>query len=107
MAQRQGEAAALNMLGERRPFTTVPFFWTVQHEVALAYVGHAERWDAVQLAGSLEAGDCTVRYLAGGRTVAALTVNRGAESLEIEAELAREAASALAERGAQPRSALS
>jgi len=79
----------------------------VQHEVPLAYVGHATHWDAVDLDGSLEARDCTVRYLARGRTVAALTVNRGAQSLEIEAELEREAASALAERGAQPLAALS
>src|SRR5271167_3284602 len=28
VAQRQGQTAALNMLGQRRKFDTVPFFWS-------------------------------------------------------------------------------
>lgn len=90
VAQRQGQVAALNMLGQRRRFDEVPFFWSQHYDVAIQYVGHAERWDTVQVDGSPEARDCAVRYLAGGRVLAVVTIGRDVESLR--AEMAMEAA---------------
>ena len=45
VAQRQGQTAALNMLGARKKFDTVPFFWSQHYDVPINYVGHAEAWD--------------------------------------------------------------
>jgi len=92
VAQRQGQAAALNMLGRRQPFDATPFFWSQHYDVAIQYVGHAEQWDAIEIDGSPAARDCRVRYVKGGRTLAVVTIGRDVESLR--AERAIEAATA-------------
>ncbi|MCC8945108.1 FAD-dependent oxidoreductase [Bradyrhizobium sp. Arg62] len=38
-AQRQGAAAAANMLGENRPYVDVPWFWSDQYDETLQIVG--------------------------------------------------------------------
>lgn len=88
VAQRQGQAAARNILGRREPFDAVPFFWSQHYDVTINYVGHAERWDEVRVDGSFEAHDCTVSYLRGARRLAVATIFRDRESLQ--AELAME-----------------
>ena len=80
-AQRQGQAAARNILGAGERFRDVPFFWSVHHDLQINYVGHAERWDEIVVEGSVEARDCAVRYVAGGKTLAAATVGRDRDSL--------------------------
>ena len=67
VAERQGQAAARNMLGAARPFRDVPFFWSAHYDVTLSYVGHAEAWDAIEMRGSLEARDALVAYRQDGR----------------------------------------
>jgi apoptosis-inducing factor 3 len=92
VAQRQGQAVARTMVGERAPFTAVPFFWTHLYDVAISYVGHAERWDTIQISGRFEDRDCAVRYSAGGRVAAVATVFRNRESLEAERAMEQEQA---------------
>jgi NADPH-dependent 2,4-dienoyl-CoA reductase/sulfur reductase-like enzyme/nitrite reductase/ring-hydroxylating ferredoxin subunit len=87
VAQRQGQGAALAMLGRESRFDAVPFFWSQHYDVPIAYVGHAERWDAIEVAGDIESRDCTVRYLSGGRVLATATIYRDRQSLEIEARM--------------------
>ena len=89
VAERQGQTAARNMLGARERFDAVPFFWTQQHDLGLCYVGHAEKWDRVEIDGSLAAKDCTVTYWQGGRKLAVLTIGRDHDSLAAEIELER------------------
>jgi len=87
VAQRQGQVAARNILGRRERFDAVPFFWTRQYGVSIKYVGHAEKWDAIDIDGSLEAKDCTVTYKLAGRTLAVATLSRDLQSLQIEAAM--------------------
>jgi NADPH-dependent 2,4-dienoyl-CoA reductase/sulfur reductase-like enzyme/nitrite reductase/ring-hydroxylating ferredoxin subunit len=84
VAQRQGQAAARNILGRRERFDAVPFFWTTQYGVSIKYVGHAEKWDAVDIDGSLDARDCAVTYKMGERTLAIATISRDLQSLQVE-----------------------
>src|SRR5580765_19886 len=88
VAERQGQVAAKNMLGLRERFDAVPFFWSQHYDVTINYVGHAEKWDALAIDGSLAARDCAVSYTRGGRTLAVATIGRDLQSLR--AELAME-----------------
>jgi NADPH-dependent 2,4-dienoyl-CoA reductase/sulfur reductase-like enzyme len=87
VAERQGQAAARNMLGARRPFDDVPFFWSQHFDVVINYVGHAETWDAIAIDGSLDARDCTITYRLGDKTLAVATIGRDLASLEAEAAM--------------------
>ncbi|MCY1279568.1 Rhodocoxin reductase [compost metagenome] len=86
-AQRQGQAAAANMLGAGRAFTDVPYFWTNHYGLDLRYSGHAHSWDEVRIDGSLEKQDFTARYFRAGALLAAASVGRDLENLTIEATL--------------------
>ena len=55
VAERQGQTAALNMLGHRERFTAVPFFWSQHYDVPINYVGHAEGWDELTIDGDIAA----------------------------------------------------
>ena len=90
VALRQGQAAARNMLGQRKPFDAVPFFWTQQYGVAIKYVGHAASWDEVRIEGSPANQDCVATYLRAGRPLAVATISRDLRNLQ--AELALETA---------------
>jgi apoptosis-inducing factor 3 len=94
VAQRQGQTAARNMLGLGERFEAVPFFWSRHYEISIDYVGHAERWDRIEIDGEVSAKNCAVRFLRGGKLLAVATIGRDRESLE--AELAMERAEAQA-----------
>ena len=81
VAQQQGRVAALGMLGRAEAFRHVPFFWSQHYDLALNYVGHAERWDRIEIAGSLEQKNAIVAYRDGGRITAVVTVYRDRDSL--------------------------
>jgi NADPH-dependent 2,4-dienoyl-CoA reductase/sulfur reductase-like enzyme/nitrite reductase/ring-hydroxylating ferredoxin subunit len=98
VAERQGQTAARNILGRREPFDAVPFFWTEQHDLGIAYVGHAEKWDEVVIDGSIEARDCSVTYLRDGRKLAVAVIHRDLEGLRAEVEFEREVAARHAPR---------
>jgi NADPH-dependent 2,4-dienoyl-CoA reductase/sulfur reductase-like enzyme/nitrite reductase/ring-hydroxylating ferredoxin subunit len=84
VAQRQGQAAARNILGRREPFNAVPFFWSQHYDVPINYVGHAEDWDRIDVSGSIADRDCLVAFRKGGKTLAMASIYRDRESLEAE-----------------------
>jgi NADPH-dependent 2,4-dienoyl-CoA reductase/sulfur reductase-like enzyme len=87
VAQRQGQAAAHNILGLREPFNAVPFFWTQQYDAAINYLGHASHFDKIIAQGNPAERDYSARLLADGRELARVTIFRDQESLQREAEL--------------------
>ena len=93
VAERQGQVAAKNILGRREKFDAVPFFWSQHYDVAINYVGHAEKWDEVEINGSLDARDCAVTYKKGGRALAVVTIFRDLQSLQAEADMEAQLAS--------------
>jgi len=84
VAERQGQAAARNMLGRQEPFDTVPFFWSQHYDTTIRYVGHAESWDAVAVDGSLADRNCSVIFKRGDRRLAVATISRDRDSLRSE-----------------------
>ena len=84
VAERQGQTAARNMLGQRQRFADVPFFWSQHYDVQINYVGHAEKWDDVVVEGDIKARDCVVRYRRNGKELAAASVKRDLDSLKAE-----------------------
>jgi NADPH-dependent 2,4-dienoyl-CoA reductase/sulfur reductase-like enzyme len=92
VAERQGQSAALNMLGYREAFDAVPFFWSQHYDVPINYVGHAEKWDEIAVDGDIAGRDCLVRYKLGGRTLAVASIYRDVASLQAEVAMEKERA---------------
>lgn len=89
VAERQGQTAAKNMLGLHGRFEAIPFFWSQHYDVAINYVGHAEKWDTINVDGDIERKDCSLRYMRDGRVLAVVTISRDLESLVAESEMER------------------
>jgi len=88
LAQRQGQAAARNMLGADLPFMDPPFFWSQHYDVPINVTGHAKEWDEEIVRGDPAARDVIVGYRKGGRIQAVATIYRDLESLQAEHALA-------------------
>ena len=95
VAQRQGQTAARNILGQRVRFDAVPFFWSQHYDVPIAYVGHASSWDRIDVVGSLGEKSAALAYRKQGRTLAVASVYRDDLSLLAEVALERNDEAAL------------
>jgi len=87
VAERQGQVAALNMLGARQRFTDAPFFWSAHYDTMIRYVGYTRGWDGISIDGDISAGDAAVRYKVKGETVAVATLGRDRASLRAGEDL--------------------
>jgi Uncharacterized NAD(FAD)-dependent dehydrogenases len=87
VAERQGQTAALNMLGQREAFTQVPFFWSQHYDIPINYVGHCEGWDELIVEGDIAAKDCLLRFKQKGKVMAVASIFRDLESLQAEAAM--------------------
>ena len=93
VAERQGQTAARNMLGQREAFDAVPFFWSQHYDVPINYVGHAEKWDEIAIDGDIAAKDCLLKYKSNGRVLAVASIYRDLASLRAELAMERKAMS--------------
>jgi NADPH-dependent 2,4-dienoyl-CoA reductase/sulfur reductase-like enzyme len=89
VAERQGQTAAANMLGLRKRYRSVPFFWTEQYGVSVRYVGRAAKWDVVVVEGDVSRGDFIARYYDEGVHRASAAVGRDREMLKEECQFER------------------
>jgi NADPH-dependent 2,4-dienoyl-CoA reductase/sulfur reductase-like enzyme/nitrite reductase/ring-hydroxylating ferredoxin subunit len=89
VAERQGQTAARNILGLRQPLTDVPFFWSQHYDVPINYIGHAEKWDALDIEGDIKGRDCLVRYRRNGKVLAVASIFRDVENLKEEVAMGR------------------
>ncbi len=87
VAERQGEVAAANMLGQKRRFDSAPFFWSEQFGTSIRYVGHATEWDQVLVDGDIDSDSFAVRYFNKGTHFATASVGRDVDNLEDELAL--------------------
>jgi 3-phenylpropionate/trans-cinnamate dioxygenase ferredoxin reductase subunit len=78
-AERQGRAAARNMLDANEPYTDLHSFWSDQYENHIEYVGHAPRWDQFVVRGSMEDRAFLGFYLEAGEVKAIMGMNRGGD----------------------------
>jgi NADPH-dependent 2,4-dienoyl-CoA reductase/sulfur reductase-like enzyme/nitrite reductase/ring-hydroxylating ferredoxin subunit len=92
VAERQGQTAAMNMLGHNQRFDAVPFFWSQHYDIPINYVGHAERWDDIAIDGDIKAKDCVLRYKSGGRVLAVASIFRDVDSLRAELTMEQDTA---------------
>lgn len=78
VARAQGAAAAAAMLGTRRPYSEVPYFWTdISDWCTAEWVGTTEEPEQEIVRGSVQDGVFSILRVAGGRVVSALSVERG------------------------------
>jgi apoptosis-inducing factor 3 len=94
VAERQGQTAARNMLGQKEAFDAVPFFWSQHYDVPINYVGHAETWDEIAIDGDIAAKDCMLQYKRQGRVLAAASIYRDLASLKAELQMEQATSSA-------------
>jgi 3-phenylpropionate/trans-cinnamate dioxygenase ferredoxin reductase subunit len=84
LAQRQGQAVARTIAGDGGAFIDVPFFWSQHYDLVINYVGHAAKWDRLEIDGSLAERSATVTYRLAGKVKAVATVARDQDSLRAE-----------------------
>jgi NADPH-dependent 2,4-dienoyl-CoA reductase/sulfur reductase-like enzyme len=92
VAERQGQTVARNILGRRERFADIPFFWSQHYDLPINYVGHAEKWDALEIEGDIKARDCVVRYRLDGKLLAVASIYRDVDSLKEEWAMERRVA---------------
>src|SRR5713101_10044724 len=78
-AEKQGRAAAASLLDRGVPYDYVHSFWSDQFDQTLEYVGFTTEWDSITVEGSLRDRDFIVRYLSGGKLLAAAAMGRGGD----------------------------
>lgn len=74
-ATEQGKSAAAALLGQERPFTATPWFWSDQYDKKLQMAGLSTGADAWVLRGTLDAPSFSVCHYRQGRLIAMDSVN--------------------------------
>jgi 3-phenylpropionate/trans-cinnamate dioxygenase ferredoxin reductase component len=89
-AWQHGKAAAAAVLDVGEPFAPVPFFWSSQHGIRLQWIGHAPRWDRVDLEDIDGPQRFIARYYWEGQLAAAFVAGapRALAAARAELELA-------------------
>ena len=74
-ALNQGPAAARSMLGDRKPYDELPYFFSDQYDVGMEYSGLPDPQIEVVFRGDREGGEFIAFWLRDGRVTAGMNVN--------------------------------
>ena len=80
-ATEQGKSAAAALLGQERPFTATPWFWSDQYDKKLQMAGLSMGADGWAVRGDMATGSFTVYHFKGDRLIAADSVNASKDHL--------------------------
>ena len=80
-AVEQGKAAAASLLGQERPFTAAPWFWSDQYDRKLQMAGGAAGADRSVVRGDTSAPSFSVWHFAAARLVAVDAINSAKDHL--------------------------
>lgn len=81
-ATEQGKSAAAALLGQERPFTATPWFWSDQYDKKLQMAGLSMGADGWAVRGDMAAGTFTVYHFKGEKLIAADSVNASKDHLQ-------------------------
>jgi 3-phenylpropionate/trans-cinnamate dioxygenase ferredoxin reductase subunit len=80
-ATEQGKSAAAALLGQERPFTSTPWFWSDQYDKKLQMAGLSMGADQWAVRGDMSSGSFTVYHYKGDTLIAADSVNASKDHL--------------------------
>jgi 3-phenylpropionate/trans-cinnamate dioxygenase ferredoxin reductase subunit len=80
-ATEQARSAAAALLGQDRPFTATPWFWSDQYDRKLQMAGLSTGADQWLARGSMDGAAFSVYYFRAGKLVAVDSINSGREHL--------------------------
>lgn len=81
-ATEQGKSAAAALLGQDRPFTATPWFWSDQYDRKLQMAGLSMGADAWAVRGDMAGGGFSVYHFSGERLLAVDSVNAAKDHLQ-------------------------
>lgn len=85
----QAKVAAATLMGEKKDYCSVPWFWTDQDTIKLQIAGLSTGYDDVVLRGEPDDEKFSVLYYRHGRLIAIDSVNRTPEYLAVRQGLAK------------------
>ena len=81
-ATEQGKSAAAALLGQERPFTATPWFWSDQYDKKLQMAGLSTGADHWAVRGDMTAGSFSVYHFKGERLLAVDSVSASKDHLQ-------------------------
>ena len=81
-ATEQGKSAAAALLGQPRPFTATPWFWSDQYDRKLQMAGLSTGADRWAVRGALDSASFSVYHFQGTRLLAVDSVNAARDHLQ-------------------------
>ena len=81
-ATEQGKSAAAALLGQDRPFTATPWFWSDQYDKKLQMAGLSMGADTWAVRGDMASGSFSVYHFQGPRLLAVDSVNAAKDHLQ-------------------------
>jgi 3-phenylpropionate/trans-cinnamate dioxygenase ferredoxin reductase subunit len=81
-ASEQGKSAAAALLGQERPFTATPWFWSDQYDKKLQMAGLSNGADQWIVRGDRDAGPFSVCHFRQGRLIAVDSINAAKDHLQ-------------------------